>query len=67
MCLNSYDSLKQIQGTYKSKQIIDSQKPSRKELKYPTKENYQTTKVRTKRRDEQRTPKTTGRQGLKWQ
>lgn len=33
----------------------DSQKPKNKELKHTTKENHQTTKIKTKRRNEQTT------------
>ena len=53
---------------FKKKHTIDSQKPVRKELKCNTKENYQTTKGKTKRRKEQRrNTRSTGKQGLKWQ
>ena len=43
--------------TTNQKHTIDSQKPKRKEFKHMTKEN-QTTKGKTKRRNEQRTTKT---------
>ena len=54
--------------TTTQKPTIDAQKPKRKELQHTTKENHQTTKGKTKRRNEQRrTTKTTGKQGIKWQ
>ena len=50
------------QGNYKLKNAIDSQKPKRKELEHNTKENHQTTKVKTKtKRKELRTTKSTGK------
>ena len=49
-----------------NKNTIESQKPKRKELKHNAKENYQTTKVKTKK-EHRRNTKLTGKQGLKWQ
>ena len=48
------------------KPTIDTQKPKRKEVKHTTRKNHQITTGKTKRRNEQRTTKTTGKQGIKW-
>ena len=45
----------------------DPQKPKRRELKNNTKKNYQTSKGKTKRKEQRWNTKSTGKQGLKWQ
>ena len=55
--------------TANQKHTIDSQKPKRRQLKHDTKENYRTTKEKTKQKREaqRRNTKSTGKQGLKLQ
>ena len=80
MCLNLYDyqfkasryshgsTYLKTRVTTNQKHTTDSQKAKRKEFKHTERENHQTTKGKTKRRNEQRrTTKTTGKQDLKWQ
>ena len=74
MCLNLYDyqfkaSRYSNVSIYLNSMVITNQKHTTdsqktKNLKHTTKENHQTTKGKTKRRDEQITTKTTGKQGL---
>ena len=52
------------------KRVRDSKTPKRRKLKHTKikKKNFQTKTGKTKRRqNEQRTPKSTGTQGMKWQ
>ena len=54
--------------TTNQKHTTDSQKPERREHKYNTRENHQTTKGKTKRKRkvQRRNIKSMGKQGLKW-
>ena len=62
-----------IMGQHMNPMVTTNQKPTkdtpkskRKEPKHTTKENHQTTMREIKRRDEQKTSKTTRKQVIKW-
>ena len=79
MYLNLYDYQSKVSGySYRStylkrkastiqKYTRDLEKPKRKELKPNTKDNHQTTKGKTRRSEQRRTIKSTGKQDLKCQ
>ena len=81
MCLSLYDYLSKASRYRKGltylrnrtianqKHTTDSQKTKRREHKYNTKENHQTTKGKTKRKrkGQRRNIKPTRKQSLKWQ